>query len=311
MPGTKIDVGEFPSPGEPSLPPRMGDRKPGDAPAPREDVLAELEDATERGLVFGFAFGADRLDDLENLFEKVQRPLSELAEMVPLPSDYPLEVRELQIKAHPMAAAAQRSRIVRRPYTLDDLRVAYEAALAEVRNRVQAKGGGYLTLFCEACARAIQDAFFDKVGLPTGHAIDPALRGLAGSHSLAEFSARIAMAASAKSLYSGLEPNLIGRGVLGHAARMYDLNIKTFSNERLPDWKLPIGLNPDERAVTFETVEDCDRALRMIYDESEALHRAPCEVGDNRTLIFPAEAVPLLAEKGLKFHDSKVRPAGG
>ena len=313
MPETTFKVGETPLPEDPSIPPRMEDRKPDEAPAPEEEIREAVDEATSRGHVFGYAFGANRPTELDGLFAKVQRPLSEIAESVKLPSDYPMEVRQVEIKSHPMASieVPLTKRITRRPYSMQDLQKAYDAALAAVRSRVQAKAGDYVTCFYDACARAIQDGFFIKASLPTDERLTPQLRGTADRYTTEKLALNLGVESAAQQPAGGLAPNLIKGGVLGQDSSMtkFEKSEIHYLKDKFTDWNFPIGLNRDERAVTFETVGERDRAIDLIFDESEALFRVPYEVADGTTLVFPAEAVPLLAAKGLKFQDSKVRLA--
>jgi len=67
-----------------------------------------------------------------------------------------------------------------------------------------------------------------------------------------------------------------------------------------------IGLNPDERALTFASVEDCDRALELIWDEKSPVFRLPYDHGNRLTLIVPAPSLSAFRDAGLNFSESRV-----
>jgi hypothetical protein len=62
-----------------------------------------------------------------------------------------------------------------------------------------------------------------------------------------------------------------------------------------------IGFSHEELALTFETVEERDRAIDMIWDETGPLFRLPYDVSDRTTLVVPEGAVDFFTQHGLKF----------
>ena len=65
-------------------------------------------------------------------------------------------------------------------------------------------------------------------------------------------------------------------------------------------WRQGLGFYRPLCALTFETVDERDRAIDMIWDAAGPLFRLPYDVDDWTTLIVPQQAVDLFTKRGLK-----------
>jgi hypothetical protein len=147
-----------------------------------------VDEMTGRGAFFVQAFREGRSQLPDAFYAGVAPVLSELAEVVPLMWDFPLEK-----PGNPLAAVHSPLQLA---YRSDDLRRAADVAVEEVRLAVDSGGDVDLARrFCWSATWAVQDALFAKVGVPTDERLSLALRLEAGDYSIEEMKALVSAGA--------------------------------------------------------------------------------------------------------------------
>ncbi|HYV39059.1 MAG TPA: hypothetical protein VE988_25460 [Gemmataceae bacterium] len=71
------------------------------------------------------------------------------------------------------------------------------------------------------------------------------------------------------------------------------------------DWKPNLCSYKDTRILKFDTTEDLNAAIDLLW--SEPLQTLPHDTPDGRSIIVPAEAVPYFTRAGLRFVTYRLR----
>lgn len=69
-----------------------------------------------------------------------------------------------------------------------------------------------------------------------------------------------------------------------------------------PIWNRSLAAYPNSelRAIRFRSEREIDRAIDLCWSDPD-LKGLPRDIADGKTLIVPADAIPYLTKKGLKF----------
>ena len=82
---------------------------------------------------------------------------------------------------------------------------------------------------------------------------------------------------------------------------------ETIGSHEPHPWKPHLDSYQQLQAITFESYEQLEKALELIWSQGHALFGLPRDIIDGITMCVPKEAVQYFEEAGLSFQVSDVK----